>query len=184
MARLRAGERAAVTILYNNYSAVLYGTILRMVRCQATAEDALQETFLKAWASFASYNSARGRLCTWLLNIARHTAVDALRTQHYRRGALTQGIDESGPWERHAAHSPFDSDRLDVGILMGALRPEQKQVIDLLYFGGYSHTEVAEELGIPLGTVKTRARSGMQALRRLFAPRSAPAHRSSAGARR
>jgi RNA polymerase sigma-70 factor (ECF subfamily) len=168
VARLQASDRAAISLLYRNYSAALYGVILRIVRCEETAEDALQDTFLKVWTSFASYSSTRGRLFTWLLHIARNTALDVLRTQHFRKGTFTQGISESGTLVRHTAHYPFNPDCMDVRRLTEMLRPEQKEIIELMYFGGYSQSEIAEELRLPLGTVKTRARSAIQALRGLF----------------
>jgi RNA polymerase sigma-70 factor (ECF subfamily) len=175
VARLQVKDRAAFSMLYNNYSAALYGVILRIVKCEQTAEDTMQETFVKVWASFPSYNSTKGRLYTWLLNIARHAAIDAVRAPHYRKRISTQEISEDGPCLRHTAHYPFNPDCMDVRRLMEMLRPEQREIIDLMYFEGLTQSEIAEEFGIPLGTVKTRARSALQALRGLFAPQLAKA---------
>lgn len=168
MARLKARDCAAVTVLYDNYSASLYGVVLCIVRCEQTAEDVLQETIVKAWACFASYDPTRGRLFTWLLNIARHAAIDAVRAPHYRRGLLTQDITEVSAFQGRTAHSSLNPDCIGIRELTETLRPEQRQVIDLMYFGGYTQSEVAERLSLPLGTVKSRARSAVKALRKLF----------------
>ena len=169
MARLQANDSAAVSILYKNYSANLYDVILPIVKCKETAEDALQETFIKAWSSLASYNSTKGRLSAWLLKIAHNEATNMVGTPHYR---ISQEVDQSRSCLKHIAHYSFNPEHIGVKALTDALKPEQKAVIDMMYFGGYSQSEIAQELRIPLGTVKTRSRSAVQTLRRLFAPRA------------
>lgn len=167
VARLQAKDCAAFTLLYDNYSAVAYGIALRIVGCEQCAEDVTQETFVKVWRAFPSYDSTKGRLFTWLLNIARRTAIDMARTPHRRNGRFTQGIDKDSSCLNHVACS-FNSECMDIGKLTSALKPEQKQVIDLMYFGGYTQSETAEKLDLPLGTVKTRARSAIITLKGFF----------------
>ena len=169
VARLQAKDSAALSILYKNYSANLYDVILPIVKCKETAEDALQETFIKAWVTSASYNSTKGMLRTWLLKIAHNEATDVAGTPHHR---MSQEINQTRFTLKHTAHYSFKPEYIGVKALTDALKPEQKAVVDMMYFGGYSQSEVARELRIPLGTVKTRSRSAMQTLRRLYAPQA------------
>ena len=169
VARLQAKDSAALSILYKDYSATLYDVILPIVKCKETAEDALQETFIKAWTSSASYNRAKGRLIVWLLKIAHNEAADMVGTPHYR---MSQEMGQNRSSLKHTAHYSFNPEHIGVKDLTDALKPKQKAVVDMIYFGGYSQSEVARELRIPLSTVKTRSRSAMQTLRRLFAPQA------------
>ncbi|GHA67864.1 DNA-directed RNA polymerase sigma-70 factor [Pontibacter akesuensis] len=169
MARLQVGDKIAFSMLYDNYSAAIYGIILRIVRCEQSAQDITQDTFVKVWSAFPSYDSTRGRLFTWLLNIARHNAIDTVRSPHYRQSKSTHGVDEGTYCEGHVACKALNPECIGIEELVSALKPEQRQIIDMMYFGGYTQSETAENLGLPLGTVKTRTRSAMKALKRLFA---------------
>ena len=169
VARLQANDNAAVSILYDNYSTALYDAILPIVKSKETAEDALQETFIKAWGSLATYNRTKGRLSAWLLKIAHNEATDMVGTPHYQ---MSQEVAQNMSSLKHIAHYSFNPEHIGVKALTDVLKPEQKAVVDMMYFGGYSQSEVARELRIPLGTVKTRSRSAMQTLRKLFAPQA------------
>lgn len=163
VARLQRREDAAVTQLYDMYSAALYGVILRIVKEQEIAEDVLQECFVKIWSSFSSYDASKGRLFTWLINIARNLAIDKIRSRQYRVGSKTQGLEKS-PVYQTVDSQGFKPEHIGLKELTNKLNPDQKKVIDMMYFDGFTQSEVAEQLDIPLGTVKTRARAAIKAL--------------------
>lgn len=165
--RLQNHDEAAMTVLYDKYSAALYGVILRIVKSEALAEDVMQESFVKIWSSMGQYNQEKGRLFTWIINIARHAAIDKIRSKEFRVGSKKRPIEDS---PANYFHSQYDVRPDDIGIkeLVGKLNPEQKKIIDMMYFDGYTQSEVAEELAIPLGTVKTRTRAAMKFLVKLL----------------
>ncbi|MBW7467799.1 RNA polymerase sigma-70 factor (ECF subfamily) [Pontibacter aydingkolensis] len=160
----------AISVLYDNYSAAIYGVILRVVRCEHTAEDVMQECFVKIWTSILSYDPLKARLFTWLIRIARNAAIDALRSAHYRMSLGTCDIKEITFDGNNAIHTSFNPDPIGIRQLTQVLNTEQREVIDLLYFGGLTQTEAAEALNIPLGTVKNRSRTAISKLKKLFGP--------------
>lgn len=163
--RLKQQDRAAIGELYDAYGGALFGVVLRIVQSRELAEQVLQDTFVKAWRNGASYDASKGRLFTWLLNIARNTAIDATRTAHFRHYQKTDSLD-------NLVHTPggesVNPDHLGVKEVVSRLDDKYKSLIDLVYFKGYTQEEVAEETGIPLGTVKTRLRYAIGELRKLF----------------
>lgn len=160
--RLRGRDEAAMALFYDRYALSLFHVIHRLVRHQAAAEDVLQESMIKIWFAFAQYNPARGRLYTWALNVCKHAAIDHVRVQR-SRSQRTDSLHES--LEAHLLSAPgFRPEHIGVADWPGQLRPHYQCVLDLLYFGGCTQEEVAEELGLPLGTVKTRARQGLKLL--------------------
>lgn len=163
--RLKQQDRAAIGELYDAYGGALFGVVLRIVQSRELAEQVLQDTFVKAWRNGASYDASKGRLFTWLLNIARNTAIDATRTAHFRHYQKTDSLD-------NLVHTPggesVNPDHLGVKEVVNRLDDKYKSLIDLVYFKGYTQEEVAEETGIPLGTVKTRLRYAIGELRKLF----------------
>ncbi|QNF35364.1 sigma-70 family RNA polymerase sigma factor [Adhaeribacter swui] len=163
VARLRLQDNAAVTQLYDMYSAALFGVILRIVKDNELAEDVLQECFVKIWSSITSYDSTKGKLFTWLINIARNLAIDKIRSRQYRVSSKTQGLEKSQV-QYTADVNSFRPEYIGLKELTAKLNPDQKKVIDMMYFDGFTQSEVAEELNIPLGTVKTRARAAIKAL--------------------
>ena len=166
--RLYARDEAALTVFYDRYGEALYGVILRIVKAEEVAEDVLQECLVKIWTSFGAYDAGRGRLYTWVLNICRNLAIDKIRSRQHRVGSLTQGLDESLTAQRQAAPVSFRPEHIGLQEITQKLIPEQRQIIDLLYFGGFTQSEVAEELNLPLGTVKTRARTALKVLAKLI----------------
>ncbi|WP_315985140.1 RNA polymerase sigma factor [Hymenobacter sp. BT188] len=164
--RLRDRDEAAMTVFYDKYSAALYGVILRIVKKEEIAEDVLQESLVKIWHSFPSYDASKGRLFTWVVNVCRNLAIDKIRSRQYRVGSRTQPLEDSAA-VRQAAPTGFQPDHIGLQEITKKLNPEQKQVIDLLYFGGFTQSEVADELNLPLGTVKTRARAAIKVLAKL-----------------
>ncbi|MBK7937804.1 MAG: sigma-70 family RNA polymerase sigma factor [Lewinellaceae bacterium] len=163
--RLKQQDRAAIGELYDAYGSALFGVVLRIVQSRELAEQVLQDTFVKVWRNAASYDVSKGRLFTWLLNIARNTAIDATRTAHFRHYRKTDSLD-------NLVHKPgmdtLNPDHLGVKEVVGRLDDKYKSLIDLVYFKGYTQEEVAEETGIPLGTVKTRLRYAIGELRKMF----------------
>lgn len=166
MARLRAGDTKAMSVLYDMYSAALYGVVLQIVKVEETAEDVLQEAFVKIWNSFSSYDTSRGRLFTWMINICRNLAIDKIRSKQHRVSLKTRDIPASPRADMGA--DGFRPEHIGLREITDSLSPEQKQIIDLMYFEGLTQSEIAEEYQIPLGTVKTRARSAIKVLVKLF----------------
>ncbi|GEO07317.1 DNA-directed RNA polymerase sigma-70 factor [Adhaeribacter aerolatus] len=165
--RLQERDTTALTLLYDKYSASLYGVILRIVKDELVAEEAMQDCFVKIWSSFAFYDKDKGRLFTWLVTIARHVAIDKLRSHAYRQSRLNQSLDSVLTVNLRETH-PYRPEFIGVKELVATLTSDQKKVIDLVYFEGYSHAEAAKALAIPLGTVKTRVRYALQLLRKLM----------------
>ncbi|SDY88460.1 RNA polymerase sigma-70 factor, ECF subfamily [Hymenobacter psychrophilus] len=165
--RLRDRDEGAMTIFYDKYAAALYGVILRIVKKEETAEDVLQEAMVKIWHSFSSYDAGKGRLFTWVMNVSRNLAIDKIRSKQYRVGSRTQPLEDSSAAMRLAADSSFRPEHIGLQEMTRQLNPDQRQIVDLLYFGGFTQSEVAEELNLPLGTVKTRARAAIKVLSKL-----------------
>lgn len=164
--RLRARDTSAMSVLYDMYSPALFGVVVQVVKEEETAEDVLQEAFVKIWSSFQSYDSSKGRLFTWMLNICRNLAIDKIRSKQYRVSQKTNELSASTQ-EKYGA-AGFKPEHIGLREVTEKLSPEQKQIIDLMYFEGLTQSEIAEEFNIPLGTVKTRARSAIKRLGKLF----------------
>lgn len=165
---LRHREKIAVEALYDMYSASLFGVISRIINDTTIAEDVLQETFVKIWHSFSSYSTEKGRLFTWMVNIARNLAIDKIRSKDFRNQNKNQDIENNVTFIDAQRNTVYKPELMGVKNLVQTLKPEQKLIIELVYFKGYTHVEAAEELGIPLGTVKTRLRMAIQELRKHF----------------
>ncbi len=165
VSRLQQQDRAVIGELYDAYGAALFGVVLRIVQSRELAEQVLQDTFVKVWRNSGSYDVSKGRLFTWLVNIARNTAIDATRTAHFQHYRKTDSLD-------NLVHKPggesLNPDHLGVKDVVSRLDEKYKSLIDLVYFKGYTQEEVAEETGIPLGTVKTRLRYAIGELRKMF----------------
>jgi RNA polymerase sigma-70 factor, ECF subfamily len=168
MQLVRRGDARAFEIVYERHSAAAFSLAYRMMGTRAGAEDVTQDAFLSLWRSGARYDRARGSVRTWVLGIVHHRAIDALRraTVHDRRRAGDEGIEE-----RFAATERTDVEaarREEAGTVRGALETlpsDQCQVIELAYFGGFTHTEIAEMLDAPVGTIKGRMRLGLKKMR-------------------
>jgi RNA polymerase sigma-70 factor (ECF subfamily) len=158
----------AFNYLYDNYSPALYGIIYRMVEAKELAEDILQEAFVKIWNNFSNYNSSKGRLFTWMLNITRNLAIDTIRSKGYKKQAKIRGDENSvGNFVDSTAGTEY-FDSLGIRKHLSRLKNDQKQIIDLAYFSGFTQEEIAKQLSIPLGTVKTRMRTAIMELRKLL----------------
>lgn len=167
MSQIRSRNEKAFAYLYDNYSAALYGVIHSIISDHETANDILQDVFVNIWRKIDLYDPAKGRLFTWMLNIARNAAIDKLRSRSFRDGLKNQPISENVDTGNSPAFNPVIS---DVGLrkVVSRLKEEQRVLIDLSYFQGYTHEEIAKAMNIPLGTVKTRIRSALIQLRTLI----------------
>lgn len=162
---LQAGSENALSKLYDMYSEALYGLILRIVRDDLLAQDILQECFVKIWQKAKSYSPSKGTFFTWALNICRNRAIDELRKKK-RENEGKDGLEHSSQFESHSASMNVEA--IGLSEILKELPEEQQFVLNLMYFQGYTQQEIADEHGIPLGTVKTRARSALKHLREIF----------------
>ncbi|GAB3330292.1 ECF RNA polymerase sigma factor SigK [Larkinella ripae] len=154
-------SRKAYNELYDRYASTLLGIIQRMVHHEEVAQDLLQETFIKVWKNVHRYDPARGRLFTWLAQVARNTALDYLRsTQH----------EQAAEFQVRMGELTFTDVTL-IGLketVLAALSSQHQPIIEMIYFRGFTHQEVAEQLSLPLGTVKTRVRQALLELKKAF----------------
>ena len=166
--RLKQKDTFAFSILYESYKSVLYGIIMKIVKTDPPASDVIQDAFLKIWNKIEHYDASKGSLFTWLLNITRNTGIDRIRSEEYKR--TTGSFDISSPALNlsETTFSMFNPENIGIKEIVNKLKPEQTQIIDLIYFQGFSQAEVAEALNIPLGTVKTRVRAAITHLRTVF----------------
>lgn len=161
---LGKGDQQAIPLIYKHYADTLYGFILKILPSPELAQEALQDTFVKIWKNASQYNSSKGRLFTWFVNIARNTAIDKVRSAQFQRNQKTGSIDnpvnnyELGTEELNIADSGLRN-------IINSLDEKHRTLIELAYFQGYSQREIEKELGIPLGTIKTRIRSAINELR-------------------
>jgi len=167
VAALKRNERTAFEFLYDHYSGALFNIISKTLRDEEKAADVLQESFLKIWKNIASYNPEKGRLFTWIMNIARNGAIDAARMEG-RKPAMDD-IENKAVLNEPDVHGDSQASSSEMKAIVNMLRPERKILIDMAYFQGYTHEEISEELSIPLGTVKSRIRTALQELKQYFA---------------
>jgi RNA polymerase sigma-70 factor, ECF subfamily len=165
---LQSKDERGFSILYDNYSSALYGVILKIVRSEEIAADVMQDAFVKIWKNIEGYNRSKGTLFTWILNVARNTAIDRIRSQEFQNSQKNQDLESSINFIDNQGSSQFDVDAIGIRKVVENLRPEHQQMIDLLYFQGYTQAEVSEEFNIPLGTVKTRVKAAVVQLRQYF----------------
>lgn len=156
-----------MSIFYQNYSKALYYTIWRIVRQDELAEDILQECMLKFWLAFPKYDPSKGKLFTWALNIARNLSIDYLREQRYREAQRTHSLSDTNAPDQPAP-ATFRPEHIGVREWLELLGTSDRQLLELLYIKGYTQTEAAEELGWPLGTVKSRASRIIRVLSRVM----------------
>ena len=138
-------------------------------RDREVAHDVLQNVFVNIWRKIESYDPSKGRLFTWMLNITRNTCIDYLRSRNHKYQVLTDANTEPGTKGAAESVHPYHSEHNELRALAHKLDTKYRQVIDLVYFWGYSQDEVAKMLNMPLGTVKTRSRTGIQQLRIWYA---------------
>jgi len=162
---LKAKSKKGFDYLYENYSRAIYGVIYNVIPNEDDAQDLMQEVFVKVWNNIAQYDNSKGRLFTWMLNIARNASIDKTRSKEFKKDSKNQSLDNSvGSINgRHSEHMQVDHIGLDA--ILTTLKEDQRVLVELIYLKGYTQAEVAEMLDIPLGTVKTRIRSAILSLR-------------------
>jgi RNA polymerase sigma-70 factor, ECF subfamily len=170
MSLAEAGDAQAFTVLYDRHSRVAYSLAYRMLGEKQAAEDLAQEAFLKVWRSAGSYRAGRGSVRTWILSIVHNRGIDQLRSLASRR-RLQEKAEAVAPTSQPSeafSETWRNSQREQVRAAMSTLAPEQQMVLELAYFSGYTHVEIAGLLDIPLGTVKSRMRLGLKKIRDFF----------------
>jgi RNA polymerase sigma factor (sigma-70 family) len=168
VARLIRKDQSALDYLYDHYSGALYGVVFRILRKEETAEEVLQDVFLKIWDKIESYDATKGKLFTWMINIARNQAIDKTRSKETSKGRKTDDIDYLVNKIDIQEHSQLQVDAIGLKEVLLKLSEDQQFIVNQLYLKGYTQSEVAEEFNIPLGTVKTRLRLAMIELRSIL----------------
>ena len=168
--RMAEGDEQALGALYDRWVDVVHAVVARVLRTPDDVDDVVEETFWQAWRQAERFDPARGSVQTWLLTIARSRSLDRIRTLRRRREAPLEGDDGHVVVQQVSAGGPgLDAEaselRRIVSTALAALPPEQREALELGYYGGLSQSEIAERTGQPLGTVKTRMRLAMQKLR-------------------
>jgi RNA polymerase sigma-70 factor, ECF subfamily len=168
VALLQQRTDQSFSYLYENYSGALLGVVGAIVNDQETARDVLQEVFVNIWRKIESYDPVKGRLFTWMMNVARNAAIDKIRSRAYQDSLKNKPIPENN--EAGIGSMGILPKFDDVGLrkVLNSLKEEHRVLIELSYFQGYTHDEISKQLDIPLGTVKTRIRSALTHLRTLI----------------
>lgn len=174
LARVAAGDARALETLYDRYSGVVYGTALRILGAAELAEEVVQETFWRVWRRSGTFQPSRGQVSSWILGIAHNLAIDELRRQRARPNPVYD--EEDRPVLRDLEDSRMDvasaaleeEQRRLISAALDQIPAEQREAIELAYFGGLSQSEIAARLHNPLGTIKTRIRLGLQKLREIL----------------
>lgn len=169
VASLKDGDPSSIQQLYKMYAPSLNGIIKRIIKYDEVAEDVLQDTFVKIWKSIHQYDASKGRLFTWMANVAKNMAIDQVRSKAHINASKTDDIYEMpiGLIEHQSYFSP-NMETIGLKQLIANLKTDQQQIIELIYFKGFTHVQVAEMLNIPLGTIKTKLRLAILKLRKYF----------------
>jgi RNA polymerase sigma-70 factor (ECF subfamily) len=162
---LKQKSAKGFTLLYDSYAPVLYGVVCRIIKDPALSEDILQEVFVKVWNNIDNYNTAKGAFFTWLMSITRNTTIDYMRSRQFKQSLKIQTITEN---EYDSENKEKDANMDIAGIYsnIARLEPKYRTIIELVYVQGFTHEETAGLVNLPLGTVKTRARTALQILRK------------------
>lgn len=163
--QIQNGNQKAFTYLYDNYSKALFGVIYNIASSQELAEDILQQAFLKIWESFGSYNESKGRLYTWMVNICRNLAIDSTRSKQEKNKNKNHSASDSIKVFNKLVSEDKSHDFIGFEKLLNQLKTEEKELINLAYFNGYTQIEISKHLAIPLGSVKTKMRLTLLKLR-------------------
>ena len=167
-------DNGSLEALYDRYAGVVYSLAIHMLKDSKAAEEVTQDVFFNVWRRASSYRAERGKVISWLFGIAHHRTVDELRRRRRERAHVQMGVDLTNKPDDDADDPPsYAASRYERGRLEDALsylRPEQREVVVLAYFGGLTHSEIAGRLQQPLGTVKTRMRLALRKLREVLGP--------------
>lgn len=165
---LQNGNQKAFERIYELYSESIYGIIYSIVNEEKIAEEILQDVFLKIWENASSYNSDKGRFFTWILNIARNASIDHIRSKGHKNRQKNLAADNFVNILENKSHFSAKVDAIGIAKYIDILKPICKKLIDLLFFKGFTQKETAEELEMPLGTVKTKNRACINKLREIL----------------
>jgi RNA polymerase sigma factor (sigma-70 family) len=165
---LRNRDNKAFAYLYDNYASALNSIVLQIVNDAELANDVLQEVFVNIWRRIEQYDPGKGRLFTWMMNIARNASIDTLRSRGYQNSRKNQSIQENVDTIQGTDVIQPGVDTIGLRKVLEKLKEEQRILIELAYFKGYTHEEIAELEKLPLGTVKTRIRNALIQLRGLL----------------
>ena len=173
---LKESNASAINQLYKMYAPALLGIIKRIVKFDEVAEDVLQDTFVKIWKSIQLYDQSKGRLFTWMASLAKNLAIDQVRSKSAINTLKTDNI-LTIPVEliEHKSYFHLNIDAIGVKNLLNLLKSEENRILDMIYFQGYTHIQASEMLNIPLGTIKTKLRLSILALRKHFREIKIPA---------
>ena len=165
MALLRRKDNQAFGYLYDHYAGALHGVVKQIIGDAEQANDVVQEVFINIWRKIDTYDESKGRLFTWMLNIARNASIDKTRSRQFQQG-LRQQVLTNNEIPDYAVRPGID----DYGLkkVLYKLKGEQRMLIDLSYYQGFTHEQIAKALDMPLGTVTTRIRSALTQLRTLL----------------
>jgi RNA polymerase sigma-70 factor (ECF subfamily) len=164
---LKKRDEKAFSILYDNYCKALNGILCKIVKDEDEAENLLQDTFVKIWKRIDDYEFSKGTFFTWVLNIARNTGIDFLRSKTFSHYQKNQNLADYVGIEIQETPS-FYLEHIGLKEMVEKLEPQYKQIIELLYYQGFTHYEASQQLNLPLGTVKTRSRIAIRELRKWF----------------
>ncbi|WP_291884497.1 sigma-70 family RNA polymerase sigma factor [Chryseobacterium sp.] len=154
--------------LYDNYSGALYGVILRIVQSKEYTEEVIQDVFVKIWNSIHQYDSSKGRFYTWMINIARNTAIDYLKSKSFQNELKNQPLPDFVYNSKELSITNDSSDYIGFNNVLESLDVDKQELIDLAYYQGYTQNEISDKLKIPLGTVKTKMRNALIKLKDLL----------------
>ena len=166
VALLQQRNEKAFEYLYDNYSGALFGIVNSIVTDKEIANDVLQNVFINIWRKIESYDPSKGRLFTWMLNIARNSSIDEIRSKGFRDSQKNQSL--FGNVDVAGVVTTPSIDDMGLRKLLTKLKEELRVLVDLSYFQGFTHEEIAKMMNIPLGTVKTRIRSALIQLRTMI----------------
>ncbi len=165
---LKKHDGIAFEYLYNNYKGALFTVIKQIIAESEIAEDVLQDAFITAWKNIDKYDPTKGRLFTWLFNVTRNCAINTTRSKNYKSQQRNDSLDDYVINRGERGESSFQVNHIGLRKQVHSLRVDYKNVLELSYFKGYTHEEIAKILNIPSGTVKTRLRNALIELRKQF----------------
>ena len=164
---IKERNQKAFAYLYDNYSKALFGVINNIVNNQEESEDVLQNTFIKIWNNFDSYDASKGRLYTWMLNISRNMAIDCTRSKHEKIKNKIQEPTDAVYHKNKLFVEDKSHESIGLKTIVDNLKEDQREIIELAYYQGYTQDEISKKLNLPLGTVKTKVRQALLSLREL-----------------
>jgi RNA polymerase sigma factor (sigma-70 family) len=168
IAALKKHDSGAFSYLYDNYKAALFTIIIQIITDKEIAQDVLQEAFVMAWKNVDKYDPSKGRLFTWLYNVTRNCAINTTRSKAYKSEQKNDSLDNYVTYVDEKRNDAVNINQIGLRKQVQQLREEYKNVVELSYFNGCTHEEIAKLLAIPVGTVKTRLRNALIELRKQF----------------